>query len=212
VLKRLIRSLTGGRVAPDLDAELARLELEATAPALDFRAAVLGRAGDLCVSAGDIPRALSYYGRAIDGYLGASYYDSAIALCEKVIELSPGVVRARCTMSFLLLGKDLPYLRARGISSRVRDNLHEYVAAALNAGRGPIAVQRLKMMADVTEIEEVRRLIGDLLFDLQAPDEAAELHYSLFEERADLAVHDPEASTNQRLRWAEMLRIAIMDE
>jgi hypothetical protein len=212
VLKKLLRSLTGGRVAPSLDEELARLELEAQAPALDFRAAVLGRAGDLCVAAGDTPRALSYYGRAIDGYIGASYYDSALALCEKVVGLSPGVVRTRCTMAFLLLGKDLPYLGTRGISSRVRENLNTYVDAALKAGRGPIAVQRLKMMADVTEIEEVRRLIGDLLFDLQAPDEAAELHYSLFEERADLAEHDPEASKNQRLRWAEMLRIAIMDE
>ena len=36
---------------------------------LDYRAAVFGRAGDLCVKAGETDRALTYYGKAIDGYL-----------------------------------------------------------------------------------------------------------------------------------------------
>lgn len=212
ILKRFFRTLTGRNSAPDLEAELARLEEEANVPALDFRAAILGRAGDLCVQANDTARALSYYGRAIDGYLGAGYYDTALAMCEKVISLAPSVVRARCTMAFLLLAEDLPFMRSRGISKKVVDHLHDYVHAALDAGCAPIAVHRLKMMAEVTEIEEVRRLIGDLLFELQAPDDAAELHYSLFEEAAQLTEIDPEVSFNQRQRWAEMLRIAIMDE
>lgn len=212
MLKTLFRSMSRGRAKADLDAQLARLEADATVPALDFRAAALGRAGDLCVDAGENSRALSYYGRAIDGYLGAGYYDTAIAMCEKVISLAPNVVRARCTMAFLLLSQDLTHLRSRGISKRVVDLLHDYVSAALTAGQGPIAVQRLKMMAEVTEIEEIRRLIGDLLFELQAPEEAAELHYSLFEEAANLAPVDEETSRNQRNRWAEMLRVAIMDE
>jgi tetratricopeptide (TPR) repeat protein len=213
VFRNLLKSLAQKKPAgPDLETQLARLEEEARAPALDFRAAVYGRAGDLCVEAGETQRAIVYFGRAIDGYLGAGYYDSALNLCRKVVDLSPDVVRARCTMAFLLLAQDLPYLRTRGISKEARDQLKEYAFAAVAAGRGPIATQRLKMMADVTEVEEIRQLIGDLLFELGAADEAAELHYSLFEERANLAEIDPERSQTQRLRWAEMLRMAIMDE
>ena len=196
----------------DLDAELARLEVEAAVPALDYRAALFGRAGDLCVKAGDNHRALQYYGRAIDGYLGVGYYDTALAMCKKVVSIAPQVVRARCTMAFLLLGEDLPYLRTRGVSQEAKNHLQEYVRAAKEAGRGEVAVQRLRMMADVTEVETVRELIGDLLFELGAPEEAAELHYALFEERANLATIDAEESKTQRQRWAEMMRIAIMDE
>ncbi len=211
MLTNLIQKFARNR-EPSLAAELARLDEEATAPAPDFRAAVLGRAGDLCVNANEIPRALSYYGRAIDCYLTASYYDSAMALCEKVISLSPNVVRTRCTMAFLLLGEDLPFLSTRGISDRVRQNLKAYGEAAVKAGVGQLAIQRLKMMADVTEIEEVRQVIGDLLFDLGAADEAAELHYALFEERAQVVEVSPEISNDQRQRWAELLRMTIMDE
>lgn len=198
------------RSRADLDAKLARLEAEANVPNADFRAAVLGRAGDLCHEAGDTARALSYYGGAVDGYLSAGYYDSALALCQKMISISPGVVRARCTMAFLLLGADLPFLKTRGVSEHVRDYLQEYANAARAAGCSEMAIQRLKMMASATDVEPVRQLIGDILFDLGASEEAAELHYSLFEERAILsdAEEDP---GRQRRRWAELLRVTIMD-
>jgi tetratricopeptide (TPR) repeat protein len=212
VLKKLLDSFAPKKEQATLDARLAAMEAEATGPALDYRAAIYGRMGDLCVAENDISRALACYGRAIDGYLGVGYFDSALALCEKVVGLSPGVVRTRCTMAFLLLAQDLPYLQTRGISQKARDSLREYANAAVAADRGAVAVHRLKMMADVTEIEEIRQLIGDLLFELGASEEAAELHYALFEERANLAENDPERARTQRLRWAEMLRIAIMDE
>jgi hypothetical protein len=214
VLRKLLNTLRGTSdvVVWSLDAELAKLEEQATAPALDYRAAVFGRAGDLCVKAEETRRALTYYGKAIDGYLGAGYYDSAMAMCKKVISVQPSVVRAHCTLAFLLIGEDLPYLTSRGVSNAARDQLLEYVRAAKAAGSGPVAVQRLRMMTDVTEVEAVRRVIADLLFELGAADEAAEVHYALFEEAASLAPPDPDSSANQRKRWAEMLRVAIMDE
>ena len=216
---RLIESLVGSDGRPsraprsptDLEGKIALLEAEADVPAADFRAAVLGRAGDLCLEARDIPRALSYYGRSVDGYLTAGYYDSAMALCQKMIEISPGIVRARCTMAFLLLGADLPFLKSRGVSERVREHLHGYASAARAAGNSDTAIQRLKMMASVTDVETIRQLIGDILFDLGASDDAADLHYSLFEERAILPEEEVD-STEQRRRWAELLRVTIMDQ
>lgn len=220
VFTRLIESLVGGDNRParpashsrgDLEGKLALLETEANVPAADFRAAVLGRAGDLCLEAGETSRAVSYYGRAVDGYLTAGYYDSAMALCQKMITISPGIVRARCTMAFLLLGADLPFLKSRGVSERVREHLQGYANAARNAGNGDIAIQRLKMMAGVTDVETVRQLIGDILFDLGASDDAADLHYALFEERA-IPSEDEVDPNEQRRRWAELLRVTIMDQ
>jgi hypothetical protein len=98
------------------------------------------------------------------------------------------------------------------VSDRARQQLQDYVSAAKAADRSDVAIHRLKMMADVTEVETVRRLIADLLFELGASEEAADLHYTLFEEAASLAENDPEHSRTQRQRWAEMLRVAIMDE
>ena len=95
-LKKLIKSLLPAKSVPDLDAQLAALEAEAAVPAMDFRAALFGRAGDLCVKSGEDRRALHYYGRAIDGYLGCGYYDTALAMCKKVVSLNPNVVRTRC--------------------------------------------------------------------------------------------------------------------
>ncbi len=213
MLRKLLNTFRRQSSAPpaDLDAQLARLEEEANAPALDFRAAIFGRAGDLCVNAGEPDRALPYYGKAIDNYLGAGYYDSAMAMCQKVIAIAPHVVRAHCTLAFLMIGEDLPYLKARGVSDKAREQLQAYVRAAQAAGTENVAVQRLRMMAEVTEIEEVRRLIADLLFELGAPDDAAELHYALFEEAASIADSDPDHSRKQQDRWAEMLRKDIMD-
>ncbi|MDR0788241.1 MAG: hypothetical protein LBG44_10320 [Gemmatimonadota bacterium] len=192
----------------DLEARLRQLEKEAATPSVDLRGVVLSGAGDLCLTSGDIPRALTYFGRALDGYMTAGHYDSALAVCRKMIDSSPTVVRARCTLTFLQLGKDLPRLENSEVSARIRESFLSYAAAARNAGNTELAIHCLKKMAAATDTGSVRHLIGDILFDLGAVDDGAELHCSLFEEhlagterKRDLA--------GQQQRWAKLLSDAV---
>lgn len=198
--------------APDLEAMLRNLEVQAESPALDFRAALYGRAGDLCWTHADPTRALQYWGRAVDAYLGVGYYDAAATLCRKIIDHVPGVVRTRCTLAFLLLGDGLPYLPQPRITGEAADELDRYVAAARASGAEEIAIRRLRMMSEVTGLPDVRRHIADLLFGLGDTDAAAELFYEQFEEQAQLVEASPNRAQEQRERWAEVLRVTIMGE
>src|SRR5688572_8249458 len=83
----------------DLDAILPRMERRADNSLFPTeRARILNLAGDLCFDAGQRERALVYYDQAIDIYLALGMYASVAAVCQKLVRLSPNVVRARCTL------------------------------------------------------------------------------------------------------------------
>ena len=121
---------------PDLrriEAELERVS-EGSAAA----ARLYNRAGDLQLVEGDRDAALRRYGLAIDTYMQAGEYDSAIAVCRKVLRLMPTVVRARCTLAWLCIGK--------GFLDIAREQIEAYVSAAHTAGHGALAGQQLRLM------------------------------------------------------------------
>jgi tetratricopeptide (TPR) repeat protein len=146
-MKRIIKQLfEGGGDEPSPKAEEAKRHLAAMtqrlseiAPDSPERALLLNRAGDLAVTAGDREQALKHYGRSIDAYMSLRQFDASTAICRKVLRLVPDVVRARCTLAWLCLGK--------GHLDQARQHIDEYVTSARRAGREGMASQQLRLMA-----------------------------------------------------------------
>lgn len=140
-------------VTPDLDRieeELRRVP-EGSASA----ARLYNRSGDLHLSKGDPAAALLRYGHAIDTYMQAGEYDSAIAVCRKVLRLMPNVVRARCTLAWLCIGK--------GFLDIAREQLEAYAQASKAAGHGSLAAQQLRLMARYAGQRQFRLFLADCL-------------------------------------------------
>src|SRR5262245_6727183 len=73
----------------------------------DQRARILNLAGELCFDAGERERALGFYGRAIDIHVAHNEYSAAVAICQKIVRLTPEVVRARCTLAWMAIARGL---------------------------------------------------------------------------------------------------------
>lgn len=179
-------------LAGGLERHLKALEQQADVALPGFDAQFFNRAGDLCVEAQDRERALGYYGRAIDAYLRAGRYNAAGAVCRKLLRISPGSVRARCTLAWLSIGK--------GLLGDAQWEVDEYVDAAIAAGQADLATRQLRMMADATYDPELRALLADHLHKLGDRD-AASLLDPPDEESAR---EEPEAL------WSRVLRAALM--
>lgn len=178
---------------PGLEKRLKSLEKQAEIALPGFDAQFFNRAGDLCVDAAENRRALDYYGQAIDAYLRAGRYNAAGAVCRKLLRISPGAVRTRCTLAWLSIGK--------GLLGDARREVSEYVRAAVAAGQTDLARKQIRMMADATHNHELRALLADHLRELDAPEDADRI----MSERGDEAgERDAEAL------WSQVLRAALM--
>lgn len=176
-----------------MEKQLRSLEQQAEVALPGFDAQFFNRAGDLCVEARDRARALGYYGRAIDAYLRAGRYNSAGAVCRKLLRISPGSVRARCTLAWLSIGK--------GLLGDAQWELDEYVDAASAAGKADLARRQLRMMAEATYNPELRALLADHLEKLGDDDTAA------------LTGPPPQtepAREEAEALWSRVLRAALM--
>ena len=150
-----------------LDAELERLEREATEALYGTQGNPLNRAGDLCMRAGDLDRALSFYGRAIDAYLEDQQPEAARGVAQKLIRVHPEAVRTLCTLTWLDLGSGH---RADAIA-----NLGRYVDAVGSAGDEALARQQVAEMGRVALDRTFLRAAVEALERLGDVDEAAEL-------------------------------------
>ena len=77
-------------------------------------------------------------------------------------------------------------------------------------GGEELAIERLRMMATVTDDPEGRLLIGTLLQELGDAEGAETIFGELHAERNGLRAR-PQRDLDQRERWARMLRVAIVD-
>ena len=175
-----------------LENQLQALEQQADIALPGFDAQFFNRAGDLCVEAQDRERALAYYGRAIDAYLRAGRYNAAGAVCRKLLRISPGSVRARCTLAWLSIGK--------GLLGDAQWEVDEYVDAAVAGGQADLAARQLRMMADATYDPELRALLADHLRKLGDDDAASHVAAPAQESTRE----EPEAL------WSRVLRAALM--
>lgn len=102
-------------------------------------ATLLNRLADLEFAAGNRREAVRQYGRSVDVNVELRQFDSATAVCRKLLRILPGVVRARCTLAWLSLRK--------GHLDVARRHIDDYVEAARQAGTGELAAQQLRLMA-----------------------------------------------------------------
>jgi tetratricopeptide (TPR) repeat protein len=119
------------------------------------RARILNLAGDLCFDANQRERALIYYDQAIDIYLALGMYASVAAVCQKLVRLSPSVVRARCTLAWMAI--------ARGQAREARERIAEYASPAVPQTDHSLARGHLRMMAEVADSPDVLQAVADAL-------------------------------------------------
>lgn len=124
-------------------------------------ARLLNRAGDLELAAGHRRRALEYYGRSIDAHMELRQFDAAAAICRKVLRLLPDVVRARCTLAWLSIGK--------GLLDMAREEIGEYVAVARKAQSADLAAQQLRLMGAYVRDEPFVQFLAAKLRELGDP-------------------------------------------
>jgi hypothetical protein len=143
----------------DVEALLEKMEQRAAAaPTPAQRAGVLNLAGDICFDAAQRERALSFFDAAIDTYLTAGLYDSAVAICQKIVRITPQVVRARCTLAWIAI--------ARGMLQEARSRIADYAEAASRAGCERLARGHLRMMAEVSESGDLLETLAEGLMQL----------------------------------------------
>lgn len=195
----LFRSRSGAESPDRLEKELASLEAQAISASPGYETQFLNRAGNLCVEAGQAPRALGYYGRAIDAYLESGRFSAAEVLCRKVLQIAPNAVRARGTLAWLALGK--------GFQASTRKELAEYVAAAERQGQQALAAKQLMMMAEAASDVDLRQEIAEHLLQLEEAEKADQIFSLVFEERNGLRT--PPIPDEGKL-WAKLLRAALM--
>lgn len=199
MLHTLLSALLPQR-APDparLQRKLATLEEKAANATGPARAAHYTRLARLAADGEQRTHALAYYGQAIDTLLVIGDFDTAATLCREAVERYPTVVRARCTLAFLLLG-------AGNVAEAMRE-IDGYVHAAKRAGRADLALTRLRLMANATDHAEVRAALARHLLDLGDQSGHDEIYNALRAER-----DSPRAPRDdQRTRWARLLRVDL---
>lgn len=119
---------------------------------------LLNRAGDLHLVKGDRQSALKRYGDAIDAFLQSGEYDSAMAVCRKIIRVVPEVIRTRRTLAWLCLGK--------GFLEIAREHIDAYTVASIEAGLEPLALQQLMLMSQFIDRDDFRGFLADKISQL----------------------------------------------
>ena len=138
----------------------------------DQRARILNLAGDLCFDAHEREKALGYYGRAIDLHVTHHEYSAAVAICQKIVRLTPEVVRARCTLAWMAI--------ARGLMAEAQSRISDYSHAAEQAGQVRLARAHLLMMAEVCEDRDLLLTIAESLVGLGDAENADRVYGAAF--------------------------------
>lgn len=183
----------------ELNRKLQALEAAAASAGDSESGRLFNRAGDLCVAAGAVRRALVYYGRAVDAYLEAGYTGPAAAMCRKILRNSPEAVRAHCTLACLAAhGRHF---------DEVESEVRYFVEASRRTRTERLTIPRLRLMAQAVRDPEVKRWLaaqlhelGDelggrrVLASIDAPREGApaELAASEWEKLVRAAAADPD--------------------
>jgi hypothetical protein len=180
-----------------MEAELSSLEEKAETvrvPGAD--APFYNAAGDLCSEAKDDLRALDYYGRAVDAYLRAERWEAAAAMCRKILRSQPDAVRARCTLSWLAIGK--------GFVADAQTQVTDYAEAAYRLGRELLAACQLRRMGELAVNSTIRVTVAEQLLNLGA-DRAADLLFG-----AVLREHNYGRRGPRDVNWSLVRRAALL--
>jgi len=150
------RALRPGR--EELNRKLQEIEAAAASAGDSTCAQLFNRAGDLCLAAKRIQRALMYYGRAVDAYLKAGYTGPAAAMCRKILRSSPEAVRAHCTLACLAVhGKHFV---------EVESEVRSFVEASRRTRTERLTIPRLRLLAEAVDDAEIKRWLAAQLHEL----------------------------------------------
>ncbi|HEX2091343.1 MAG TPA: tetratricopeptide repeat protein, partial [Longimicrobiaceae bacterium] len=153
-------------------------EIVAEAAGDEVEVGLWNRIGDLHLRVGQTDRALEAYERAVDAYAETGLHNNAIALCRKVLRISP-----ERTSIYLKLGQ---ISAARGFLADARENFLQYAARMQRVGHIDASFDALKEFADLSPDDtEIRLLLAEQLRSHGYEQEALE---QLGQEEADLGV------------------------
>ena len=156
-----------------LNAMLRSMESRAKAAEYpDQQARILNLAGDLCFDSGERGRALAYYGRAIDINIEHEHFQAATAILQKIVRLTPEIVRARCTLAWMAI--------ARGLVQEAQARIAEYKNVAEQQGQTRLARAHLMMMAEITEERDLMLSIAEALIELGDAENADRVYGAAF--------------------------------
>jgi tetratricopeptide (TPR) repeat protein len=134
---------------------------------LDF-ARLARELADLYAEYGRKVDAIRWYGQSIDAYLYAGFAEAAIAMCRKVIQFEPRVVRARATLAMLYL--------ARSDEEKADEEIRMYVGITRERGVDvQLTCERLRACADLTGSIELKTRIADAIADFGAAEMSQEI-------------------------------------
>lgn len=179
----------------DVNRHLITIEERAKKAPIGTDAYLFNEAGDLCVAADREFDARRYFGRSIDSFLDSGRFDTACAIARKILRHYPDVVRARCTIAWIAIG--------RGIRPEMAQALREYAGAARECGMDRPLVRELGWMADVVGDRDVLFEIGEWLLDVGASREADRVFGRAFWNQADTAAGES--------MWAAVVEFAKRD-
>lgn len=111
------------------------------------------RAGDLALRAGDAPRAIGYFEKALDLYAAGGFLNNAIALGVKILRHAPTHLSAHYTLG-VLYGR-------KGFASDARHHLLTYAVQMQRAGRHDEAGRVVREVADACHDDGARRAALD---------------------------------------------------
>jgi hypothetical protein len=188
------RQTASGDLARRID-DLQVRALQCTIPG--EAAALFNRAGDLLLAGNEVAAALELYGRAVDSFVEADRFEAGMALCRKIIRTAPGVVRARCTLTWLVIGI--------GYTAEAEERVRDYVRSAERSGREAIARQQLRTMSRVASEHELRLTLGEHLLLLGDSAAADEVFGEVFSERNGRAIRATDPSEAWQVARRESL-------
>src|SRR5688500_19287685 len=93
----------------------------------DADVALYNRVGDLFARQNNVAEAVNYYEKAVDAYTETGLFNNAIALCNKILRVSPGR-----TSIYYKLGRISAH---KGFKGDAKQNFLEYAARMQKAGQ-----------------------------------------------------------------------------
>jgi hypothetical protein len=123
-------------------------------PESAIRARAAERAADLCAAFGEWRLVQHHLGRGIDEAVRGARLAQAAILCRKLIAYTPAVVRARWTLSVLSVAEE---------AREAEEEIARYTAAALRAGVGAVAAERLRFIEACGIGAPLRRCLAEQL-------------------------------------------------
>jgi tetratricopeptide (TPR) repeat protein len=121
-------------------------------------AARFNRAGDLLLATGDYSSALECYGRAVDALIDGDSVRGGMAICRKIIRVVPQVIRARCTLTWLVIGA--------GYAGDVLRHAADYVTHADLSGERRRALNQIRLMTSVAPDPAMRVALAECMIAL----------------------------------------------